>query len=79
MLHKTRARNARPYGHGGVMRSYFLPQHCRGAPRAPVIGIVQNFRFAHLLFFYFTSTSSAESSGFSSGFFSAFSVSAEGS
>ena len=24
MLHKARARNARPYGHGGVMRSYFF-------------------------------------------------------
>ena len=33
MLHKTRARNARPYGHGGVMRSYFFLQHCRGAHR----------------------------------------------
>ena len=24
MLHKARARNARPYGHGGVMHSYFF-------------------------------------------------------
>ena len=44
ILHKTRARNARPYGHGGVMRSYFFPQHCRGAHRAPVIGICAKFR-----------------------------------
>ena len=44
MLHKTRARNARPYGHGGVMRSSFFLQHCRGAHRAPVIGICAKFR-----------------------------------
>ena len=44
MLHKTRARNARPYGHGGVMRSYFFLLHCRGAHRAPVIGICAKFR-----------------------------------
>ena len=37
MLHKTRARNARPYGYGGTIGSYFFPQHCRGAHRAPVI------------------------------------------
>ena len=39
MLHK-----ARPYGHSGVMCSYFFPQHCRGAHRAPVIGICAKFR-----------------------------------
>ena len=44
MLHKTRARNARPYGYGGIMRNYFFPQHCRGAHRAPVIGICAKFR-----------------------------------
>ena len=44
MLHKARARNARPYGHGGVMRSSFFPQHCRGAHRAPVIGICAKYR-----------------------------------
>ena len=44
MLHKTRARIARPYGHGGVMRSSFFLQHCRGAHRAPVIGIFAKFR-----------------------------------
>ena len=44
MSHKARARNARPYGHGGVMRSSFFPQHCRGAHRAPVIGICAKFR-----------------------------------
>ena len=49
MLHKARARNARTYGHGGVMRSYFFPQYCRGAHRAPVIAICENFGFAHLL------------------------------
>ena len=37
MLHKTRARNARPYGYGGTISRYFFPQHCRGAHRAPVI------------------------------------------
>ena len=44
MLHKARARNARPYGYGGVMHSYFFLQHCRGAHRAPVIGICAKFR-----------------------------------
>ena len=44
MLHKARARNARPYGHGGVMHSCFFLQHCRGAHRAPVIGICAKFR-----------------------------------
>ena len=31
-----------PLRHDGVMRSYFFPQHCRGAHRAPVIGICRN-------------------------------------
>ena len=44
MSHKARARNARPYGHDSVMRSSFFPQHCRGAHRAPVIGICAKFR-----------------------------------
>ena len=51
MLHKTRARNARPYGHGGVMRSYFFLQHCRGAHRAPVIGICAKFRICSFTVF----------------------------
>ena len=39
MLHKTRARNARPYGYAVA-----FSQHCRGAHRAPVIGICAKFR-----------------------------------
>ena len=31
MLHKARARNARPYGHGGVIRSYFFFRNIVGA------------------------------------------------
>ena len=33
MLHKTRARNARPYGYSDTMCACFFPQHCRGAHR----------------------------------------------
>ena len=39
MMHEKRARNARPYGYAVA----FL-QHCRGAHRAPVIGICAKFR-----------------------------------
>ena len=39
ILHKARARNARPYGYAVA----FL-QRCRGAHRAPVIGICAKFR-----------------------------------
>ena len=50
MLHKTRARNARPYGHGGVMRSYFFCYIVGARIARPLLEFVQNFRFAHLLF-----------------------------
>ena len=51
MLHKTRARNARPYGYGGIMRNYFFFRNIVGARIArPLLEFVQNFGFAHLLF-----------------------------
>ncbi len=38
MLHKTRARNARPYGYGGIMRSSFF-RNIVGAHRAPLLNL----------------------------------------
>ena len=50
MLHKTRARNARPYGYGGIMRSSFFFRNIVGARIArPLLEFVQNCGFAHLL------------------------------
>ena len=49
MLHKARARNARPYGHGGVMRSSFFRNIVGARIARPLLEFVQNFGFAHLL------------------------------
>ena len=50
MLHKARARNARPYGHGGVMRSSFFRNIVGARIARPLLEFVQNFGFAHLLY-----------------------------
>ena len=50
MLHKARARNARPYGHGGVMRSYFFRNIVGARIARPLLEFVQNSGFAHLLY-----------------------------
>ena len=50
MLHKTRARNARPYGYGGIMRSSFFRNIVGARIARPLLEFVQNFGFAHLLF-----------------------------
>ena len=49
MLHKTRARNARPYGYGGIMRSSFFRNIVGARIARPLLEFVQNFGFAHLL------------------------------
>ena len=49
MLYKTRARNARPYGHGGIMRSSFFRNIVGARIARPLLEFVQNFGFAHLL------------------------------
>ena len=49
MSHKARARNARPYGHGGVMRSSFFRNIVGARIARPLLEFVQNFGFAHLL------------------------------
>ncbi len=54
ILHKPRARNARPYGYAVA----FL-QHCRGAHRAPVIGICAKFRICSFTVCYFFCVSSS--------------------
>ena len=43
MLHKARARNARPYGHGGVMRSSFFRNIVGARIARPLLEFVQNF------------------------------------
>ena len=53
MLHKTRARNARPYGYGGIMRSSFFRNIVGARIARPLLEFVQNLGFAHLLFFLF--------------------------
>ena len=50
MLHKTRARNARPYGYGGIMRSSFFRNIVGARIARPLLEFVQNFGFAHLLY-----------------------------
>ena len=50
MLYKTRARDARPYGHDGVMRSYFFRNIVGARIARPLLEFVQNFGFAHLLY-----------------------------
>ncbi len=50
MLHKMRARNARPYGYGGIMRSSFFRNIVGARIARPLLEFVQNFGFAHLLF-----------------------------
>ena len=52
MLHKTRARNARPYGYGVIMRSSFFRNIVGARIARPLLEFVQNFGFAHLLFFF---------------------------
>ena len=52
MLHKTRARNARPYGYGGIMRSSFFRNIVGARIARPLLEFVQNIGFAHLLFFF---------------------------
>ena len=49
MLHKARARNARPYGYGGIMRSSFFRNIVGARIARPLLEFVQNFGFAHLL------------------------------
>ena len=49
MSHKARARNARPYGHGGVMCSSFFRNIVGARIARPLLEFVQNFGFAHLL------------------------------
>ncbi len=49
MLHKTRARNARPYGYGDIMRSSFFRNIVGARIARPLLEFVQNFGFAHLL------------------------------
>ena len=49
MLHKTRARNARPYGYGGIMRSSFFRNIVGARIARPLLEFVQNCGFAHLL------------------------------
>ena len=49
MSHKARARNARPYGHGGVMCSSFFRDIVGARIARPLLEFVQNFGFAHLL------------------------------
>ena len=50
MLHKTRARNARPYGYGVIMRSSFFRNIVGARIARPLLEFVQNFGFAHLLY-----------------------------
>ena len=50
MLRKTRARNARPYGYGGIMRSSFFRNIVGARIARPLLEFVQNFGFAHLLY-----------------------------
>ena len=50
MLYKTWARNARPYGYGGIMRSSFFRNIVGARIARPLLEFVQNFGFAHLLF-----------------------------
>ena len=50
MLYKTRARNARPYGYGVIMRSSFFRNIVGARIARPLLEFVQNFGFAHLLF-----------------------------
>ena len=49
MLHKAQARNARPYGHGGVMRSSFFRNIVGARIARLLLEFVQNIGFAHLL------------------------------
>ena len=49
MLHKTRARNARPYGYGDIMRNSFFRNIVGARIARPLLEFVQNFGFAHLL------------------------------
>ena len=57
MLHKTRARNARPYGYGGIMRSSFFRNIVGARIARPLSKFVQNFEFAHLLFIIYIAAS----------------------
>ena len=50
MLYKARARNARPYGYGGVMHSSFFCNIVGARIARPLLEFVQNFGFAHLLY-----------------------------
>ena len=43
MLHKAWARNARPYGHGGVMHSSFFRNIVGARIARPLLEFVQNF------------------------------------
>ena len=49
MLHKTRARNACPYGDGDIMCSSFFRNIVGARIARPLLEFVQNFGFAHLL------------------------------
>ena len=54
MLHKTRARNARPYGDGSTMMQLLFFRNVVGARIArPLLEFLQNFGFALLLSFMF--------------------------
>ena len=64
MLHKARARNARPYGHGGVMRSSFFRNIVGARIARPLLEFVQNFGFAHLLELHFPAKKKANRSRF---------------
>ena len=50
MLHKTRARNARPYGYGVIMRSSFFRNIVGARIARLLLEFVQNFGFVHLLY-----------------------------
>ena len=69
MLHKTRARNARPYGYGGIMRSSFFRNIVGARIARPLLEFVQNFGFAHLLYFAQIIDQKGETKGNSSPFF----------
>ena len=61
MLHKTRARNARPYGYGVIMRSSFFRNIVGARIARPLLEFVQNFGFAHLLKEYAANANAPES------------------
>ena len=64
MLHKARARNARPYGHGGVMHISFFRNIVGARIARPLLEFVQNFGFAHLLIILYFSRAYKRSSNF---------------